>query len=73
MRPAGRVADNVWIALLVPPALLLLAVLLQRLEDTVLAGGSAPPHLDAVGLPGATVLNPSGDEPLAGAATAVLG
>ncbi|GAA1263862.1 hypothetical protein GCM10009609_28810 [Pseudonocardia aurantiaca] len=62
-----------WIALLVPPALLLLAVLLQRLEDAVLAGRSAPPHLDAVDVPSATVLNPTGDEPSAGAATAALG
>jgi hypothetical protein len=69
----GRVAAEVWIALLVPPALLLLAMLLQRLEAAVLADGGSAPHLDADDLTRAAVLNAGGDEPPAGAATAVVG
>ena len=52
---ACRVAVIVWIALVVPPAVLLLAVLLQRLEAAVLATPAEPdPHDTVTDLPDLT-------------------
>jgi hypothetical protein len=59
----------VWIALVVPPAMLLLAVLLQWLEDAVLAAPNGPDPRDA---DRADLPEPAGSDPPARPAFSVL-